>query len=396
LTSRIIVASAGILQLSRAPTRLQTGHFCAIIGGRQVCDQIQQEVAMKAAVFHGPRDVRVESVAAPEILAPTDAIVRITTAAICGSDLHLYRGRMPAAGGFTLGHEGVGTVEDIGPQITTLKRGQRVVVAGTVACGNCYYCRQGQVAQCEMSGAAVFGFGTNAAGKLLNLGGAQAQALRVPMADYTCFPIPHSIDDEAAVFLADILPTAYFGAVNGEIRPGDSVAIFGCGPVGLCAVMTAALFGPSQIFAVDAVPYRLEMARKLGATPIRTENAAEEIMSRTAARGADVAIEAVGNESALQAALIAVRPGGTVSAVGVFSEPTPSVPAAFLFARGLTLRVGLANIRSNIPRLAALIEHGKLDPRQLVSHRMALADAPRGYEIFEARTDNAVKVLLKP
>ncbi|MFZ0888909.1 MAG: alcohol dehydrogenase catalytic domain-containing protein [Candidatus Binataceae bacterium] len=351
---------------------------------------------MKAAVFHGPRDVRVESVPDPKLGSPTDAIVRITRAAICGSDLHYYQGRIPAIAGFVLGHEGVGIVEEVGRNVTTLKRGRRVVVSGVVACGSCFYCRRGQESQCETCGSVVFGYGKNVAGKLGEVGGAQSEALCVPMADYTCYPLPDAIDDDAAVFLADILPTGFFGASNGNIVAGDTVAVFGCGPVGLCTIMAAQLFGAAEVIAVDSLPYRLELAVKLGATAVTTAQAAETILARTGGRGADVTIEAVGHESALQSALMTVRPGGTVSAIGVFSEASFSFPIGLAFVRDLTFRMGLANIRSHIPRLASLIEHGRLDPRPLISHRLALSDAPRGYQIFDARSDNAVKVLLKP
>jgi alcohol dehydrogenase len=351
---------------------------------------------MKAAIFHGPRDVRVESVPDPGLNSPTDALVRITAAAICGSDLHAYHGRMPVVPGFVLGHEGVGVVEEVGREVSTLKRGQRVVIAASVACGQCFYCRQGQVSQCEVSGAGVFGYGPNAAGKLGTLGGAQAEAICVPMADYTCYPLPDGIDDEAAVFLADILPTGFFGALNGEIKPGQTVAVFGCGPVGLCAALAATLFGPAEVIAVDTIPYRLELARKIGATPVAAPQAADLILERTGGRGADVVIEAVGQEAALQNALMAVRPGGTVSVIGVFMEPSFNFPIGLAFIRDLTFRIGLANIRSNIPQLASLIEHGRLDPRPIISHRLALTETAHGYQIFDAHTDHALKVLLKP
>jgi len=216
------------------------------------------------------------------------------------------------------------------------------------------------------------------------------------MADYTCFPLPDAIDDDAAVFLADILPTAFFGAVNGNIRPGDTVAIFGCGPVGLCAVMCAKLFGPAEVIAVDSIPYRLEAARKLGAFAVSVEQAHEIILERTEKRGADVTIEAVGNESALTAAIMAARGGGTISVIGVFGAPSFNFPIGYAFMRDLTFRIGLANINAHIPELARLMERGTINPRPLVSHVMPLDDAARGYEIFSARKDNVMKVLLKP
>ncbi len=281
---------------------------------------------MKGTVFHGPHDVRVERVDDPALKTPTDALVRLTRAGICGSDLHFYHGALPIAPGFVLGHEGVGVVEEVGAGVDRLKKGDRVVVSAVVACGRCFFCRRGQPSQCAESGSAVFGYGANSAGKLGSLGGEQSEAVRVPMADYTCYPLPDANDDDAAVFLADILPTSFFGAVNGNIRPGDTVAIFGCGPVGLCAVMSAKLFGPAEVFAVDSIPYRLELARKLGAFAVDTEKAQQTILDRTDGRGADVTIEAVGNESAVTAAIMAARGGGTVSVIGAFGAPSFNFP----------------------------------------------------------------------
>jgi alcohol dehydrogenase len=351
---------------------------------------------MKGTVFHGPHDVRVERVDDPALQTPTDALVRITRAGICGSDLHAYDGAMPAPPGFVLGHEGVGVIEEIGAGVGRLKKGDRVVVSGLVACGRCFFCRRGQPSQCAEAGGAVFGYGAAAAGKLGSLGGEQSEAVRVPMADYTCYPLPDAIDDDAAVFLADILPTGFFGAINGNIRPGDTVAIFGCGPVGLCTIISAKLFGPAEVIAVDSIPHRLELARKLGATPVNLEQANQTILDHTDGRGADVTIEAVGNDAALTAAIMAARGGGTVSVIGVFAMPSFNFPIGWAFMRDLTFRIGLANINAHIPELARLIEHGAIDPRPLISHIMPLEEAPKAYEIFNARKDNVVKVLLKP
>jgi alcohol dehydrogenase len=351
---------------------------------------------MKGTVFYGPHDVRVERVDDPILQSPTDALVRITRAGICGSDLHFYHGQFPIAPGFVLGHEGVGVIEEVGAGVEHLKKGQRVVVSGVVACGRCFFCRRGQSSQCSESGSAVFGYGANSAGKLGYLGGEQSEAVRVPMADYTCFPLSDAIDDDAAVFLADILPTSFFGAVNGNIRPGDTVAIFGCGPVGLCAVMSAKLFGPAEVIAVDSIDYRLALARKLGAHAITAADAPQTILDRTEGRGADVTIEAVGNESALTSAIMSARGGGTVSVIGAFAAPSFNFPIGYAFAKDLSFKIGLANINAHIPELARLIEKGALDPRPLVSHVMPLADAAKGYEIFNAHKDNVIKVLLKP
>jgi alcohol dehydrogenase len=351
---------------------------------------------MKATVFHGARDVRVETVEDAKIRTPNQAIVRITRAAICGSDLHSYHGRDQVIPGFVIGHEAVGTVEEVGPGVSRIKKGQRVVIACVVSCGDCYFCRRGQPSQCSETGAPVFGFGKNFAGKVGDIGGCQAEAVAVPYADYTLYPLPEGIDDDQAVFLADILPTGFYGSLNGDIRPGDTVAIYGCGPVGLCAVMTAGLFGPAEIIAMDSVSYRLELAKKLGAVAVDVAKANETIMARTNGRGADVCIEAVGSEAALNDAFNNVRGGGTVSMIGVAGLQSYNYPMMLAFMKGLTFRVGLANMRNNIPHLARLIEKGRIDPRPLVSHTLALPETPRGYKIFDARSEGALKVLIKP
>ncbi len=351
---------------------------------------------MKATVFHGPRDVRVETVSDPKINAPTDAIVRITRAAICGSDLHCYHGRDQAAPGFVFGHEGVGVVEEVGSGVRRIRKGQRVVIACVVSCGDCFFCRRGQPSQCVETGAPVFGFGKNYAGKLGDIGGCQAQAVTVPCADYTCYPLPDEVDDDRAVFLADILPTSFFGALNGDIRPGDTVAVLGCGPVGLCAVMSAGLFGPAEIIAIDSIPYRLELAKKMGATPVTIAEANQKILDKTDGRGADVVIEAVGSVPSMDAAFGYVRGGGTVSVIGVVGAVTYAFPMGLAFMKDLTLRVGLANMRNHIPHLARLVEKGRIDPKPLISHTLPLSETPRGYQIFDARTEGALKVLIKP
>ena len=351
---------------------------------------------MKATIFHGPRDVRVESVPDPKINAANEAIVRITRAAICGSDLHSYHGRDEVIPGFVLGHEAIGIVEETGPGVSRIKKGNRVVISCVVSCGECFFCRRGQPSQCSETGPAVFGFGKNAAGKFGEVGGCQSEAITVPYADYTLYPLPDSISDDQGVFLADILPTGFFGALNGDIRPGDTVAVYGCGPVGLCAIMTAGLFGPSEIIAIDSIGHRLELAKKLGATAVNVSDANQTIMDRTNGRGADVCIEAVGSEAALNDAFISVRGGGTVSMIGVVGTPTFAYPMMLAFMKGLTFRVGLANMRNNIPHLARLIEKGRLDPTPLVSHILPLTETPHGYKIFDAKSEGALKVLIKP
>jgi threonine dehydrogenase-like Zn-dependent dehydrogenase len=228
--------------------------------------------------------------------------------------------------------------------------------------------------------------------------GAQAEYIRVPFAAYMLEPFAPGLGDDQMIFLADILPTGYFCAEGGGIRPGDTVAVFGCGPVGLCALMAAQLFGPAQVLAVDPVAYRLALAKSLGAVPIDAGrgDALAAIQERTAGRGADVALEVVGHESALALALQAARPGGTVSAVGVYVEEAFPFPIGQAFVKGVTLRIGTCPAREYIPRLLALLAAGRLDPTRLITHRLPLAQAPEGYRIFDRKEENAVKVLLKP
>ncbi len=349
---------------------------------------------MKAVIFHGKGDVRVETLPDPTIEQPGDAIVKITTSAICGSDLHPYHGRVGVGDVFPIGHEFVGIVEAVGPDVRGVRPGDRVVAPFSVSCGTCYYCRNRLPSQCATTGRGVFGMGKRRG----SFPGAQAEYIRVPFAGHMLEPFAPGLHDEQMIFLADILPTGYFCAENGGIRPGDTVALFGCGPVGLCALMAAQLFGPAQVLAVDRVPYRLAMAKALGALPIDTGRGdpIAAIQERTGGRGADVALEAVGHESALTSALQAVRPGGTVSVVGVYVEEAYAFPIGQAFVKGVTLRIGTCPARAYIPQLIPLLATGRLDPARLITHRLPLAQAPAGYQIFDRKEENAIKVLLRP
>ena len=349
---------------------------------------------MKAVIFHGKGDVRVETVPDPAIEQPTDAIVKITTSAICGSDLHPYHGRVGVGDVFPIGHEFVGVVEEVGPEVRGVRPGDRVVAPFSVSCGSCYTCRNGLPSQCETTGRGVFGMGVRRG----SFPGAQAEYIRVPFAAYMLEPFAPGLGDDQMIFLADILPTGYFCAEGAGIRPGDTVALFGCGPVGLCALMAAQLFGPAQVLAVDRVAYRLALAKSLGAVPIDADrdDPAAAIQERTAGRGADVALEAVGHESALSMALRAVRPGGTVSVVGVYVEEVFPFPIGQAFVKGVTLRIGTCPARQYIRRLMSLLATGRLDLSRLITHRLPLTQAPAGYRIFDRKEENAVKMLLLP
>ncbi|MBI4588118.1 MAG: alcohol dehydrogenase catalytic domain-containing protein [Candidatus Rokubacteria bacterium] len=348
---------------------------------------------MKAIAFRGVGDVRVESIPDPRIVEPTDAVVRITTSAVCGSDLHQYHGRAVVEPGAIMGHEFMGIVEDVGRDVRAISRGDRVVAPFSISCGRCEWCLRRLPTQCSTTGRAVFGgrFGKQ-------FPGGQAERIRVPFADHMCERIPADLGDERALFLGDILSTGYACAENGGIRPGDTVAVFGCGPVGLLALQSAHLFGPARVFAVDRVDYRLKLAEELGATPVDLDRGdpIEQLRAATAGRGPDVVLEAVGHEIPFAQAIQAVRAGGTVSSVGVYVEASIGFPAREAFFKDLTLKMGICNARNYIVPLMPLVRVGKLQPARIITHTLPLADAPRGYAIFDRKEDRAIKVLLKP
>lgn len=350
---------------------------------------------MKAITFHGVGDVRVEDVPDPKVVDAADAVVRITTSAVCGSDLHQYHGRGGALvqEGAVMGHEFMGVVEEVGPAVARVRPGDRVVAPFSVSCGRCEWCQRRLPTQCSTTGRAVFG------GRFGHVfPGGQAERIRVPFADHLCEPVPADMPDEDALFLGDILSTAFFCAESGGIRPGDHVAVFGAGPVGLLAVQCAQLFGPARVYAVDRVADRLALAGDFGAEPVRLDagDPAERLQALTGGRGPDVVLECVGHETAFAQAIQAVRPGGTVSSVGVYVEASLSFPAREAFFKDLTLRMGICNARNYIVPLMPLVRLGKLKPARIVSHTMALAEGPRGYAIFDRKEDRAIKVLLRP
>ena len=350
---------------------------------------------MKAITFHGVGDVRVQDVAEPKVVDPTDVVLKITTSAVCGSDLHQYHGRGGALvqTGAVMGHEFMGTVEDLGPAVRQVRRGDRVIVPFSVSCGACEWCRRRLPTQCSTTGRAVFG------GRFGHVwGGGQAQYIRVPFADHLCERVPAEMTDHDAIFLGDILSTGYFCAENGGIRPGDTVAVFGAGPVGLLAMQSAQLFGPARLFAIDRVDYRLKLAEEFGAEPVNLDRGdpAEQLRGRTGGHGPDVVLECVGHETPFTQAIQAVRAGGTVASVGVYVEPSLGFPAREAFFKDLTLKMGICNARNYMTPLLPLVRVGKLKPARIITHTMALADAPKGYAIFDRKEDRAVKVMLRP
>ena len=387
---------------------------------------------MQALTYHGRKDVRVETVPDPVLAADDDLILRVTATAICGSDLHLYRGKIPDLHtGDVLGHEFMGVVEEVGRGVTQVKPGDRVVIPFVIACGECFHCQLAEYAACEttnpgkgaalnakglMPPAALFGYSHLYGG----VAGGQAEYVRVPKANVGPLRIPEGVADEQVLFLSDILPTGYQAALNAGVKPGSTVAIFGAGPVGLMSAACCRLLGAETIFMVDHLPYRLDFARRTyGVTPIdfsKVDDPADYIVSQTGGRGVDACIEAVGFEaegSALESALTAVklegssgvairqciaaaRRGGVVSIPGVYAGFIHGFLLGDAFDKGLTFKMGQTHVQGLMPELLTAILEGKLDPGNIISHRMTLAEAARGYAMFDAKDDDCRKIVLTP
>jgi len=345
---------------------------------------------MKAAVYGGEHEVQVTDVPKPSISGSSEALVKVTLGAICGSDLHIYHGNIPISPGKVLGHEFVGVVEDVGAEVKRFKPGDRVVSSFFTSCGHCAYCRKGWFNQCVDK--ATFGFGEYYG----DLGGGQSEYVVVPLADHSMEPIPSGMSDEQAIFVGDILATGYFGAERAEITPGDSVAVIGAGPVGLMATMCAQLFGPARTFVVDMVESRLEIAQELGGIPINAKDVhpVSAIQEQTGGLGADSSIECVGAAPAVDTAIRSVRGGGTISMVGVPSVVTGEFPYLDIWLKSLTFRAGWCNVQAYMRPLLDLIAAGRLKPDLIISHRMKLDDAAEAYRMFDAR--EATKIVLTP
>lgn len=345
---------------------------------------------MRAVVLDGERSVAVEDVPDATLPGPDGAVVRVERTAICGSDLHLYHGAMGTER-IRLGHEFVGTVEDVGPEVVTLRRGDRVLVSGIVACGRCVPCRRGDPVTCLANRTAAFG-------TVPDLPGGQAEAVGVPAADSFALAVPDGIDTDAAVLLTDILPTGFLGARRADIAPGSTVVVLGLGPVGIMALQCARLFGPARILAVDPDPERRARAERLGAEPV---DAAESggvpaVLEATGGRGADAVIEAVGHGATIEAAVLCAAPGGTVSVIGVNLDMAMPFPMGLAFLRALTVRATMASIPGTWPHLVPLLQSGRLQLDGVFTHRMGLSAAPDAYRIFDGHLDGVLKVMLDP
>ena len=349
---------------------------------------------MKAIVYHGPKDFRVETVPDAGLRDDADVLVRVTRTAICGSDLHLWHGMPVAETGFAVGHEVVGVVEAAGRSVRNLRKGDRVLVACTTGCGSCVACRDSLASACLVTAANgaqnVFGFSRA-------LPGGQAEALRVPFADANCFRIPDGVSDESALFLTDVLPTGYLGAELAEVTPGDVVVVLGCGPVGAFAARAAQLRGAARVLAVDLDAGRRARAAARGAEAIdpAAEDVGARVLAATNGRGADAVIEAVGRPELIQQALLLARPGGRIAVIGLCMAPVEIQPA-LLFLRNLSLRSGLVSPQRSVAKLLAAVESGRLDPTEIITHRLPLAEGVRGYELFARHEDGALKVVLTP
>ncbi len=389
---------------------------------------------MKALCWRGKKDVAVERVPDPRIINPRDAIVRITSTAICGSDLHLYDGYIPTMkAGDILGHEFMGEVVDVGRDVTDLKRGDRVVVPFTIACGGCFFCKKQFYSLCDnsntnpeiaeaaygYSGSALFGYSHMLGG----YAGGQAEYARVPFSDVGPMKVPGHLSDEQVLFLSDIFPTGYMAAENCNIEPGDTVAVWGCGPVGLFCIKSAFLLGAERVIAIDDVQGRLDKARDdCGAEVVNFAevNILEWLDEATAGRGPDSCIDAVGLEAhgitpgavydrvkaamflatdrpnALRQAIMACRKGGTVSIPGVYGGLLDKLPMGAAFAKGLTFKMGQTHVHKYMKALLGRIERREIDPSFVITHRVSLEDAPAMYSTFSHKEDECIKVVLRP
>jgi alcohol dehydrogenase len=346
---------------------------------------------MRAVVYHGPGSKAWEEVPKPAVQADTDAIVRVDAVTICGTDLHILKGDVPAVTeGRILGHEAVGTVESVGSGVKNVKPGDRVLVSCITACGACRYCREGHYGQCLGGGGWILGHKIN---------GTQAEFVRVPFADTSTFPVPDGVTDEEVLMLADIGPTGYeVGVLNGKVRPGDIVAVVGAGPIGLSAIMGARLFSPAHVIAIDLADARLDAAKQFGADVTvnsTREDPAGVVRDLTGGLGADVTIEAVGVPESFELCTELVRPGGTVANIGVHGKPA-TLHLENLWIRNVTITTGLVDTYST-PTLLKLIGSRQIDVARFVTHRFAMADFMEAYEVFaNAAETQALKVVVTP
>lgn len=379
---------------------------------------------MLALTYRGPNKVRVEEKAEPKLEHPNDILLRVTRTAICGSDLHLLHGFVPDTRvGCTFGHEFAGVVEELGSSVQSLKRGDRVVVPFNISCGTCFFCQRELTGNCENSNpnanvaSGVFGYSHTTGG----FDGGQAELVRVPYADVGPMKIPDDMTEEQVLFLSDILPTGYQAAEMGEIKPGETVIVFGCGPVGLFAMKSAWLMGAGRVIAVDDLDYRLDFARRFNGVETvnfrQVGDVVSHLLKMTDQRGADVCIDAVGCEAkgslaqtifgvkakmfagsatAINWSIAAARKAGNVVIIGVYGPPYNAVDIGSAMNKGLTLRMNQANCKRYMPHLLEHIRAGRIDAEGIISHRIPLEHAADAYALFEKRTDNCIKCVLIP
>lgn len=389
---------------------------------------------MKAVCWHGATDVRVETVPDPKILNPRDAILKVTATTICGSDLHIYDGYIPSMKpGDIIGHEFMGEIVEIGSEVKKLKKGDRVVVSSIIGCGQCAHCVQQEWSLCDNSNPngglqePIFGFGTAGIFGYSHLfggyAGAQAEYVRIPFADYGAIKVPQELTDEQALPISDAFPTGYMGADLCNIQPGDTVAVWGAGPVGQFTMLSAYLMGAERVIAIDRVPERLRLAKEFArAETINFEevDAGEALKEMTSGRGPDACVDAVGMEAhgmglegfydrvkqavrietdrpnVLRQMIVACRKGGTLSVMGVYGGFIDKVPMGAAFNKGLTIRMGQMHGQRYIPKLIEHVMNGDVDSARVFTHQLPLEEAKRGYEMFKHKQDNCIKVLLKP
>ncbi len=389
---------------------------------------------MKAVCWHGAKDVRVETVPDPKIINPRDAIVKITSTAICGSDLHLYNGYNPSMKkGDILGHEFMGEVVELGSSVKNISIGDRVVVPFTISCGSCFFCNKDLWSLCDNSNpnawmaekllghspSGLFGYSQLTGG----YAGGQAEYARVPFADVGLFKIPDGLSDEQVLFLTDIFPTGYMAAENCNIEPGDTVAIWGCGPVGQFAIKSAYMLGAERVIAIDRVPERLKMASEQAKAEVlnyELVDVGEALKEMTGGQGPDSCMDAVGMEAhgmgpdgfydtvkqavrletdrptALRQVILACRKGGHVSIPGVYTGFVDKIPMGALMNKGLTVKTGQTHVHKYLRPLLDHVQNGDIDPTFIITHRLPLEQAPHGYEIFNNKQDECIKVVLKP
>lgn len=385
---------------------------------------------MKAVRYHKPKDIQVDTVPDPKIENKRDAIIKVTETAICGSDLHIYNGKIPQLENMIVGHEFMGEVVETGSAVTNLKSGDRVVVPFPISCGHCFFCQHDLYPHCESSnhkhygpegglmdqkGAALFGY-TDLYG---GYAGGQAEYVRVPFADIGPRKVPENLTDDQVLFLTDIFPTGYIAVDWADLKGGETVVVFGCGPVGIMAQKSAWLKGAKRVIGVDIQPYRMEKAKKVANSEVlnaATDDVVEIIREMTEGRGADVCIDAVGMEAdrsilekvlntvtvqagttnVLENCFSAVRRGGVVSVVGVYGSNYHNFPFGQFFDKGLTLKAGQAPVQAYIDTLIKLVEEDKVTLEDIITHKLPLKDAPHAYDIFNKKEDDCLKVVLTP